>query len=125
MVISNTTLVKIVIFVLKTYEICVNLSLNPHLNLFVMTVSSTPVKTATIALKTYESVHLHVEIENTILERLVTTVLKIYESVLPLVVMVILKNLNNVTMVSSIDLIDFVLLPVTILILIRSVVMAS
>ena len=60
---------------------------------------------------------------NIILEKLVTTVLKIYESVLLLAVMVISKNLNNVTMVYSTDLIDFVLLHVTILILILSVVM--
>ena len=61
--------------------------------------------------------------ENIILEKLVTTVLKIYESVLLLAVMVISKNLNNVTTVYSTDLIDFVLLHVTILILILSVVM--
>ena len=61
--------------------------------------------------------------ENIILEKPVTTVLKIYESVLLLAVMVISKNLNNVTMVYSTDLIDFVLLHVTILILILSVVM--
>ena len=119
MVISNTTLVKIVILVLKTYETCVNL------NLDVKMVSLILVRTATLVLKIYESVHLHVEIENTILERLVTTVLKIYESVIPLVVMVKPSHLNNVTMVSSIDLIDFVLLPVTILILILSVVIVS
>jgi hypothetical protein len=47
-VISNTTLVKIVILVLKTYEIYVNL------NLDVVTVSSIRVKTATIVLKIYE-----------------------------------------------------------------------
>ena len=58
-------------------------------------------------------------------ERLVTTVLKIFEPVLILVVMVRLKNLKNVTMVFSMVLTDFVLLLVTILILIHSVVMVS
>ena len=56
-------------------------------------------------------------------ERLVTTVLKIYESVLILVVMVISKNLKSVIMVYSMVLTDFVLLLVTILILMLSVVM--
>ena len=63
--------------------------------------------------------------ENIVLERPVTTVLKIYESVLLPVVIVRLKSLNNVIMVSSTDLIDSVLLHVTILTLILSVVMVS